>query len=86
VAAIGQMLGSAAAKRLLDRHPPRAARGGSPVVPMSLRRLQGSAGFDGGLAGARTEGAGHAGAIDIAKALKIGRASVYRVLGAAGGA
>jgi hypothetical protein len=53
---------------------------------MSLRRLQGSAGFDGGLAGARTEGAGHAGAIDIAKALKIGRASVYRVLGAAGGA
>jgi DNA invertase Pin-like site-specific DNA recombinase len=45
------------------------------------RRLQGTASFDRSLAGARTEGAGHAGPSDIAKALKIGRASVCRVLG-----
>jgi hypothetical protein len=41
--------------------------------------LQGAA-FDRGLAGARAEGAGMR-PVDIAKALKIGRASVYRVLG-----
>jgi DNA invertase Pin-like site-specific DNA recombinase len=41
-------------------------------------RLQGPAGFDRRGAGARNEGAGPRGV--RAKALKIGRASVYRVL------
>jgi hypothetical protein len=47
------------------------------------RRLQRTAAFDRGLAGAGIEGAGHARPADIAKVLKIGRASVYRVLGQA---